>query len=89
MMIPTVHLNGTSRRELIKLQLDAISKLREAIDVLGLAAPNGRDFYVQGPDATNRATAEHALRVARVQSVMDELQDIAEAVYGTTNRGVT
>jgi hypothetical protein len=80
MMVPTVHLNGTSRQELVKLQLDAISKLRQAIEVLGLAAPNGRDFYVQGPDAMRYAVAEHAQRTARVQSVIDELYEIAEAV---------
>jgi hypothetical protein len=78
--IPTVHLNGTSRKELVKLQLDAITKLCEAIEAMGLAAPHGRDFYPQGPEAMRYAVAEHAQRVARVQAVADELYEIAEAV---------
>ena len=52
MMVPTVHLNGTSKCELMRQVMGARIALHTAIDALQQACPNGRDYYVQGPDAT-------------------------------------
>jgi hypothetical protein len=82
MMIPTVHLNGTSRKELVQQYLTAREALRRALDALFLAHPHGRDYYVQGPDALKRAEAEHRARVQKLTEVHDELGDIAEAING-------
>lgn len=81
MKIPTVHLNGTSKDELLKLQLDARSAVQEALRALARATPHGRDFYPQGMGETVLALAEHASRVQRLQSVADELHIIAEGIY--------
>lgn len=64
MMIPTLHLNGTSRTELIKQLTDAGHALALAIDALGNASPHGRDYYPQGPDAfRHRGAAPRPLLV--------------------------
>jgi hypothetical protein len=80
MMIPTIHLNGTSRQELLDGYVVALNAVRDAIIAVGNACPNGRDYYVQGPDATQKARGEHLLRLVRLMSVRDELYEIAEAI---------
>ena len=55
MIIPTVHLNGTSGQDLLEQQqavLDALLAVREAMMA---ATPNARDYYPQGEDAFGEA----------------------------------
>ncbi len=80
MMTPAVHLNGTSRAELFAGYLAAGQAVREAMTALAGAAPNGRDYYVKSATAFTEAAAEHRSRMARLQSVYDELEQLAEAV---------
>lgn len=47
---------------------------------LANAAPNGRDYYPQGPGALKQAQEEHQNRMARLRSVYAELQQLAEAI---------
>jgi hypothetical protein len=78
-MIPSVHLNGDTREELRRINLAAYRAAQTLIDALCEAAPNGRNWYVQGPDAINKATAQHRSRVMRAEGIKAELEDI---VYG-------
>jgi hypothetical protein len=80
MMIPSVHLNGTSKEELIRQLIDASEALLTATAVLSAAAPNPRDYYPQGPDAALLAAGEHATRVMTLYRMRDELQAIAEKI---------
>lgn len=80
MMIPTIHLNGTSREELIKQLLNASDALLVAIDKLGDASPHGRDYYPQGPDAFLKAHDEHIARIGRLFDVKTEIDSIAEKI---------
>lgn len=48
MRVPTVHLNGTSKGELLDQAHRAARAVANAITAVMQAAPNGRDFYVQG-----------------------------------------
>lgn len=75
---PTLHLNGTSRAELIRLNNEAFQALDEAIRAMTKACPNGRDFYVQGPDAIGEAMDEHYARLAKVTAAREELAAILE-----------
>ena len=78
MMIPTVHLNGTSAGELIG-QLEAASRaLDTAIGALCEAGPNGRDYYPQGPAALTTAIGEHSARVKALREVNADLLHIWE-----------
>lgn len=76
--MPTIHLNGTSRSELLEQQVVAIDAVRKAIDALQQASPNGRDYYVQGGHAFTAAREEHTSRLSRLVEVRKELEEIAE-----------
>jgi antitoxin component HigA of HigAB toxin-antitoxin module len=73
-------MNGTARESLVGDLVAAIDALRVAIEAMQRAAPNGRDYYPQGPAAINEALNQHMQRVGLVASVMDELTDIAQAI---------
>jgi hypothetical protein len=78
--VPTVHLNGTSAANLYEQVLTAGEAVREALDALHGGAPHGRDYYPQGAVAFYAARAEHVSRLARLESVLSELTDIANAI---------
>ena len=76
--VPTVHLNGTSRAELLREYENAIRGVRDAIAAVEGAAPHGRDYYLNG--TLTQAQREHASRVARLVTVQRELERIYEEV---------
>lgn len=78
MMVPTVHLNGTSRNELIDRIRIAYDSLTAAINDLDKTRPNRRDYYPQGHEAIGKALDEHRDRIKRVTAVQDELIEIWE-----------
>jgi len=80
MMVPTVHLNGTASEDLIEQLCDVSRALAEAIAVMQKAAPNGRDYYPQGPEAIKKALAEHAARLEMVDAVQREIEMLAERI---------
>lgn len=86
LMLPTIHTNGTGRDTLLDVHTVAAGAVRRAIDCLSDTSPNGRDFYPQGIDAWKRARREHESRLERLQSVLKELQFIAEAVADAAGR---
>lgn len=79
---PTINLNGTSPRELLEQQLLAIEALRAAISSVQATAPNGRDYQTALPGTLYLASQGHADRLARLESVLIELEEIAEHVSG-------
>ena len=82
--MPTIHLNGTSRGLLLEVHQDALAAILRAQDALRHACPNARDYPT--PEAANRAQEEHFVRVGRLQSVKDELQEILIHVAGVPLR---
>lgn len=80
MLKPTVHLNGTSRDQLTSAFLAAYRAVNDAIDAVGEAAPNGRDYYTQGPDAISAATQEHRERIKALMQVRADMMALAEHV---------
>lgn len=78
--LPTIHINGTSAEQLMEGYLDALHHVREAIAAIGRCAPNGRDYYPQGPAVIIAAQREHRLRVEKLEEVMHEIEAIAEHV---------
>jgi hypothetical protein len=79
--LPTIHLNGTSAQALFDANLTAMQAVEHAIDTLAQAAPNGRDFYVQGPDAFARARHEHQERQRLLNRIAMELAQIANHAH--------
>jgi hypothetical protein len=78
--LPTIHLNGTSKAALLDGYLDAVSAVFAATEALSEAAPNARDYYPQGDDAFKQAQDEHNARMMKLNSVLFELQQLAEHV---------
>jgi hypothetical protein len=80
MMIPSVHRNGTSCDDLVQPQLVAMVALRKAIEAIGQAAPNSRDFYTQGEHAYATALAEHESRLERLTAIRLEFKELTDAI---------
>lgn len=78
MILPTIHLNGTSPQMLLDGYLDARSAILDACSKLEHVEFNGRDYYPQGPDAFRTARDEHRARLSALMSVADQLMVICE-----------
>lgn len=80
MMLPTIHLNGTSPEEL----RDQLSRADRAADAFREAlmgmAPHGRDYYPQGPDAVYVAVIEHGERLAKLEQIINDINTLIEHV---------
>ena len=84
MKIPTIHLNGTSKAELMRYWSEAYSQLQNTITAMKMATPNGRDYYPQGDKAHRQAVDEHENRLARLFGVLEEIEEI---VLGIEDQG--
>lgn len=80
MLVPTVHLNGTTGEVLLDQYTSAAHAVQKAIDAVCDSGPNARDYYVQGPDAGLAAQREHEERVKALKGVRDELAAIMEGI---------
>ncbi len=78
---PTVHLNGTTKDDLLDAIEDAFHAVSEALDKMRKTCPNGRDYQTRGALPFEVALAQHQHRLLRVASVMDELEAIATAIH--------
>jgi hypothetical protein len=76
-ILPSIHMNGTSADELLRLNRTAMEALDAAILAMHSAAPNARDFYVQGSFTFRSAQAEHRARLTAVQQVREEYLTLA------------
>lgn len=80
LIVPTVHINGTSGERLSEGFYEAAHAIDAARDKLAEAAPHARDYYVQGPSAYKLAKEQHLARMNKLTEVYDELFRIWEAV---------
>lgn len=81
--LPTIHLNGSSPKDLFENAREALGALRKAISAVEGTGPNGRDYYPQGDGAIAVAVSEHCDRLKRIQSVIAELETLAEHITDT------
>ena len=81
MMLPTLHLNGTSGADLLSQTTDAMIALSDAMKALQIMGPNGRDYYVQGPRVIDAAMDEHLARIQKLEAVQADVMAISEAIY--------
>jgi len=77
--IPTVHLNGTSYTDLRDGYAAAYDAIDKAISALAQAELNGRDFYMQEPNAYSRARAE---RKAALDDLWSAYSYVGEMLAG-------
>jgi len=86
-LLPAMHVNGTSQEELLRQVQEAASAVNGAIDALRRAAPHGRDYYTIPGYAENEAigiaTKEHRGRLAMLETVQAELRELGEHIGGS------
>lgn len=77
---PTIHLNGTSKDDLLDNLTDAVNSMRNAIHDTAQTVPHGRDYFTVGGPAYSRAQKEHHSRMEHLKSVRAELEELLEHV---------
>ena len=78
---PLVHLNGTSKGELLRLREEACNALNVALERMQEATPNARDYYpLTDPQAWTKASDVHRERCLRVRKVMNEIEAEMEEI---------
>lgn len=79
--IPTVHLNGTSKEELLQQLRVAAKAGDDFLDALNQAMPHDRDYYVQKDPHNGRVAREQMLvRAKLVRDMLDQLTVIARGI---------
>jgi hypothetical protein len=78
--VPTVHSNGTCALDLLQGLNASLDALRVAQRRMTEAAPNGRDYYLQGNQAMERAMGEHERRWTDLNRIMTELEEMRDHV---------
>lgn len=78
--LPTIHLNGSSADDLFEKNADAAGAIRAALNAMAKAAPHGRDYYVQGDEAINKAREEYWARWDKLREVLGDLESILESI---------
>lgn len=80
--VPTVHLNGNSKSDLMQMNNDVCSLLRQTLEAMARDdASNGRNFYVQEGDALGFALDQKAWRMRQVNRVLEEYEYIGQEIY--------
>jgi len=77
MIKPTLHMNGTSAKELHLIYLEAMQQLANAIDAVRATAPHGRDYYPQGNDVILAASKEHKARMVALNAMHEQMYELA------------
>ena len=81
MILPHVHNNGTSRSELLEQFMNARRAIAAALEAVGAACPNDRDYYVSNdPQAGHKAREEHADRQRCLYKLIADYEILAEEV---------
>lgn len=81
LIVPTVHINGTSKTQLVA-DLEAAQKaLDAAFAAMCGAMPNGRDYYPQGNEAHGNAMKQMRARLDKLIEIQTEITQIIEAVH--------
>lgn len=86
LIVPTVHLNGTSGSVLEEQLCNVLVALRAALEFANEATPNARDYYVQGEGAFEAAQNQHTRRVEQLQAVRREYAEMLDNVVEQTDK---
>ena len=81
-IMPIINEKGTPPIELLAQYELAIAAMRSAVSTVAATAPDARDYQAGKRPAEKLAFAqnEHRDRLARLQSVMAELEELAEHI---------
>lgn len=82
-IVPIIHLNGTSKQMLLDDLENAYYALNKAYAAIKETGPNGRDYYPV-PGLMEKAVEQHMQRLKAVDAVKDS---IAEQMTAISNQG--
>jgi len=74
LLAPSVHLNGTSKQELVEQRLAVMEAARALLQAMKGASPNGRDYYPQGDGAYKRAATAWNERREMVLRLLSDVE---------------
>lgn len=80
---PRIHINGSDPKKLIESYAAICVTLSRTRDLLRVAAPHMRDFYVLpdgGLKEFDKARAENMVMIAMITTVLDEVESLWKAV---------
>lgn len=80
--VPAIHLNGTGGDDLLEQTMDALHAIRAAHAALRRMSPHQRDYYVQSTGAWARASDEYIARLAKLEGITTELEEITLYLSG-------
>lgn len=84
--IPTIHLNGTSGDALQREYHEAYKAINFAIQALGDATCNGRDYYPQGDDAYRQARNERDEAFTKLKEVQSYVEEMLVGILEQTDK---
>lgn len=79
-VVPIVHLNGTSKDELLQLREKVYVALTDLLFDLKQMAPNRRDYYIGPDELWERALEQHRRRMQTITDMMKEIEIECEKV---------
>ena len=79
--LPTVHMNGTSKAELLETLGEASEALEAAYRAVKQTGPNGRDYYLLGPGEMARALTEHESRLRMIDDLKAEIEALLDGIH--------
>ncbi len=78
---PGLHMNGSGPKNLHEKYQKAALALSEALSAMREAWPHGRDYYLSGDDALQRAEDEAERLMTDVREAMDYFEALDTYVY--------
>ena len=73
LIVPCLHLNGSGKDNLMADLDRAYNAVGAAYEAIAKMDVNGRDYYIYGAGAYERARDEHRERLLRIDSVRKEI----------------
>lgn len=85
MMIPSIHLNGTSKEELLNQVKENALAISSTIETLQHNRPHGRDYYPQNRtadiyDAYRKASEEYEARITSLKTMYQDFVALFNAI---------
>jgi hypothetical protein len=80
MQLPAIHMNGTSKGDLLEAACDCRAAIVKAFETVHQLGPNARDYYVLGGSYYDVAMREHMDRLTRLRKLIEEFDEIVEGI---------
>jgi hypothetical protein len=85
-VLPIIHMNGTSACDLVRVRDEAYLKIQEALESMRQVAPNGRDYYPE-PGRMVKAEEQHRRRCRVLSDLLEELDEEIGLLNGGQSQG--